>query len=237
MATAADKVFSDLVTAILTGRLRPRDVISERDLVSRFGVSRTPVREAVKRLIERGFLEPSPKGAKVLDISREDLKQLYELRMSLERQGAALTVQNITAKEIKELREINDSLFEALERRDFEQMLEIRSLFHAKLVHATRNRWLAEVLIMLRDKAYVLRHLHWQDITRASETPAIHASMIEALKVKDHDGYAQLVVDQIRASIDWYTSRFLAHSAPDSEAAARPQPSRLQDDGLLARPL
>jgi DNA-binding GntR family transcriptional regulator len=204
MTSAADKVFSEIVTAILTGAMHPREVVSERDLVERFGVSRTPVRESIKRLIERGFLESGTKGVRVVQISRDELRQLYDLRVWLEEYAAALTVEHIRADEIEELERVNQQYARALENRDLVQMLEVRAAFHATVARATRNRWLAEVLIHLRDKAYMVRHLHWQDIERAAQTLETHTRMIEALRRRDTATYAALVVDQIRAGITWY---------------------------------
>ena len=72
------------------------------------------------------------------------------------------------------------------------------------LVHASRNRWLAEILIMLRDRAYVVRHFHWQDAQRAQETLRIHERMLAALRRRDVKAYRNLVVAQIGAAIECY---------------------------------
>jgi DNA-binding GntR family transcriptional regulator len=207
-STAADRVFESVVSDILAGALRPRDQISERDLVTRFGVSRTPVREAIKRLFERGLVEAGPKGvAVVMEVAGEDLQKLYELRLQMESNAAALTAANITASELDELRRINRQFGAALAKRDLVRMLEVRASFHANAVRATRNRWLAEILIMLRDRAYVVRHLHWQDAERAAQTLQIHNRMIEALARRDVKTYRDLVVRQIRAAIDCYENQ------------------------------
>jgi len=207
-STAADLVFGSVVADILAGALRPRDHISERDLVTRFGVSRTPVREAIKRLFERGLVESGPKGvAVVVDIGAEDLRKLYELRQQMESSAAALTAANITPADLEGLRRVNKQFGTALAKRDLARMLEIRASFHATLVRATGNRWLAEILVMLRDRAYVVRHMHWQDAERAGQTLRIHDQMIDALQRRDVKAYRELVVGQIRAAIDCYDSQ------------------------------
>jgi DNA-binding GntR family transcriptional regulator len=210
-STAADHVFETVVADILVGVLRPRDQISERDLVTRFGVSRTPVREAIKRLFERGLVEAGAKGvAVVFEIGREDLRKLYEVREQMEGNAAALTTANITAEELEELRRVNRQFGVALTKRDLARMLDVRAQFHAILVYATRNRWLAEILIMLRDRAYVVRHLHWQDAKRARETLRIHERMIAALQRSDAEAYRKLVVHQVHAAIDCYERQLRA---------------------------
>lgn len=220
MSTAADRVFDEVVRDILSGVLRPREQISERDLVARFGVSRTPAREAIKRLFERGFVSAGPKGvAVVVEFGGEDLRQLYELRLRLEAHAAGLAAAKITPAEIERLGRINRDFAAALEKRDLVRMLEIRARFHALAVEATRNRWLAEVLIMLRDRAYAVRHLHWQDRARAAQTVDIHERMIEALRRRDAKRYRDLVLRQVRAAIECYRSQL---RAPRKQASRRP---------------
>lgn len=217
-STEADRVFNGIVTDILAGAIRPRDRLSERELVSRFGVSRTPVREATKRLLERGFIETGPKGvAVVIDISAEDLRKLYALRLELEGSAARLIVAHITPQEIEQLKQINRRFKAALQQRDLVSMLEVRADFHAVLSGAARNRWLEQVLIMLRDKAYMVRHYHWQDVERAAQTLDIHSQMIKALEARDVNGFVQLVCQQISAAIATYENRL---QAPTWNAAA-----------------
>jgi DNA-binding GntR family transcriptional regulator len=220
-STEADRVFNGIVTDILAGAIRPRERLSERELVSRFKVSRTPVREATKRLLERGFIETGPRGvAVVVDVSSEELRQLYGLRLQLESTAAREIVANITPQEIGALKQINKEFKQALEQRDLVRMLEVRADFHALLGRATRNRWLAEVLVMLRDKAYVVRHYHWQDFHRASATLDIHNQMIKALEARDTELFVQLVCRQISAAIDTYENRLQAPSWSASANAA-----------------
>jgi DNA-binding GntR family transcriptional regulator len=207
-STEADRVFNGVVSDIMAGAIRPRDHLSERELVSRYGVSRTPVREATKRLLERGFVEPGPKGvAVVVDVSPEDLRKLYTLRLQLEASAAKQIVANITKEEIDRLKQINRQFKAALSQRDLVKMLEVRAAFNGVLTGATHNRWLEMVLALLRDKAYVVRHYHWQDFDRAAQTLDIHNQMIKALEQKDAGTFQQLVTEQISAAIATYENR------------------------------
>lgn len=210
MKTAADRVFSEMVSDILTGTLRPRDQVSERDLVARYGVSRTPVREAIKRMLERGFLEIGSRGiAQVLDLNAEDLAKLYELRLKLESEAADAIVANIDDETIKVLRMTNRELNAAIKRRDLEEMLDVRARFHAMLMGVMGNRWLADVLISLREKSYVIRYTHWQSAARARETVRLHEKMIEALVARDAEQYRELTLRQIRSGLEFYQSQLM----------------------------
>jgi len=155
----------------------------------------------------------------VVDISAEDLRQLYTLRLQLESSAAREIVAHITAPEIDTLKQINKEFKQALEQRDLVRMLEVRADFHALLSSAARNRWLAEVLIMLREKAYMVRHYHWQDFGRASSTLDTHNQMIKALERKDTEAFVQLVCQQISAAIGTYENRLQAPSWSASSGA------------------
>jgi DNA-binding GntR family transcriptional regulator len=209
--TLADEIFNYVVRDILSGSLRPKDQISERELVARFKASRTPVREAIKRLRERGFLTIGAKGVAVIrDMSREEVEELYSLRLRLERSAAILTAKNITESEIQQLKKINRRFAVAVKARDLAEMLSIRAEFHAILANATRNRWLAEMMIMLREYAYAVRHAHWQDPQRAAQTTEMHAQMIACLENRSAARFSNLVLRQIREALELYRNRLVA---------------------------
>ncbi len=206
--TLADEIFDKIVGDILSGRLQPKGSLTERDLVARFGASRTPVREAIKRLRERGFLAVGRRGVAVIrEMSRGEVEELYALRVRLERAAALLTVRNITPTEIADLKRINRQFADAVAARDLVVMLDIRAQFHAILVAATRNRWLADVLIMLRDYAYPVRHVHWQDADRAAQTIGLHDEMIACLENRDSNRFRQLVARQIKEGLQVFRNR------------------------------
>jgi DNA-binding GntR family transcriptional regulator len=208
--TIADEIFDHIVSDILSGSLRPGDRLSERVLVARFGASRTPVREAIKRLRERGFVSIERKGAaRIREMDRGEIEELYALRLRLERAAAVLTSKRISEREIAELRRINRRFAKAVEARNLAEMLRIRAEFHAILVGATRNRWLAETLVMLRDYAYPVRHAHWQDIRRAAQTIELHNKMIASLKARESGQFCSLVVKQVKEALEVFRSRLL----------------------------
>jgi DNA-binding GntR family transcriptional regulator len=220
--TIADEVFNYIVRDILSGSLRPKDQISERELVARFKASRTPVREALKRLHERGFLTFGAKGVGLIrDMSREEIEELYSMRLRLERTAAILTNKNITEDEIQKLKKVNRRFATAVKARDLSDMLSIRAEFHAILANATRNRWLANTLIMLREYAYVVRHAHWQDAERAAQTTDTHAQMIACLEARNGAKFGNLVVGQVREALELYRNRLVALPSERPPAAAK----------------
>ena len=225
--TSAAQVFAQLMREILSGTLRPREQLSEREVVQRFGVSRTPAREALARLHAKGFLSRGARGAAVVrDIGRAELAELYALRLHLEGWAAALTVAHITPTEIARLQEINRRFEKAVAERDLPAMLEVKADFHSTTAAATGNRWLAEVLVSLREKAYVVRYASWQDVRHAQDTVEIHEQMIEALRRRDVKRYRRLVDDHVRGPRDLYMSRLVAPppaAAPPAAVPTRPR--------------
>jgi len=145
--------------------------------------------------------------ATVKEITEKDLRDLYDLRLRLEAEAAKLTAKHMTASEIAELRRINREFARAFRARDLARMLYVRAEFHSVLVHATRNTWLAKVLIMLRDEAYVVRHAHWEDPSRARDAIKMHQEMIAALATGDIARYRRVTLKQIRDGLSTYLSR------------------------------
>ena len=232
--TSADRVFAQIVSDIHAGVIRPREAISERDVVRRFGVSRTPAREAIKRLFERGFLQVGARRmAIVKEITEKDLRDLYDLRLRLEAEAASLTAKYITDDEVAKLRDINREFTRAFRARDLARMLHVRAQFHAVLVHAAQNRWLAKMLIMLRDEAYVVRHAHWEDPARARDAIRMHHEMIDALETGDAARYRKVTLQQIKDGLTTYLSRLraaprLIHSG---NATQKQTPAELRPKG------
>jgi DNA-binding GntR family transcriptional regulator len=210
-ATTSGQIFAQLMRDILSGSLRPREGLSEREVVQRFGASRTPAREAIKRLFEKGFLTRGARGTAVVrDVGRDELAELYALRLRLERWAADLTVKHVTPTEIARLEEINRRFEKAVDERDLPRMLDVKAEFHSTTAAATRNRWLTDVLVSLREKAYVVRYASWEDVRHAQDTVEIHEQMIDALRRRDARRYRQLVHDHISGPLDLYMSRLVA---------------------------
>lgn len=227
MATVADQILEIIRSEIISGILRPNEEISERTLVERFQVSRTPVRESLKRLRERGFLTLGRQGVvMVREVSLSEMKDLFDLRVRLEGDAALLAAKNITPQEIAELRDVNDRFVKAVSRSDVSQMIELRRRFHSITASATRNRWLADILVHLRDNAYQVGHWHWhwQDIGRATVTSDVYEQMIGALAAGDGRAYRNLVTKQIRTAFNAYADRLKAAPAARqlSMPAAKP---------------
>ncbi len=151
-------VYLTLRKAILKEKLKPGDRLMENTIANKIGVSRTPVREAIRMLQQDGLVEMIPrKGAHVANISTQDLTDVLELRKSLERLALAKACVNITAEQIKELK-IAEYFFEkVLAERDYTKIAEADEKFHDVIMGASGNAKLVEILGELREQMYRYR--------------------------------------------------------------------------------
>ncbi|MBR5926729.1 MAG: GntR family transcriptional regulator, partial [Firmicutes bacterium] len=104
----ADQIFDRLEKEILSGKYKRGEIVSENKLAESLGVSRTPVREAVKRLEQEGIIEDCSKGFRIIGITRDDMPDMYEIRIQIESLAAGRAAENISVDELKEMGEILD---------------------------------------------------------------------------------------------------------------------------------
>ena len=126
-----DVVFNTLRQAILRGELKPGERLMEIQLANKLGVSRTPIREAIRKLELEGLVLMIPrKGAEVADISEKSLRDVLEVRRALEELAVRLTCEKITKAQIRELRESAEEFKKILRSSDITQIAEADVRFH-----------------------------------------------------------------------------------------------------------
>ena len=154
-------VLQKLENAILSGHFKPRERLVERDLLARFDVSRTIIREVLKMLEGKGLVKITPfRGAVVVDLTAEEVEQIFFLRQKLEAVAARLVVENITRIEIQRLKKLCKELEKHLTRRT-DQMIEKDNEFHRALFHASGNSYLNEMIDHLSTKAHMVKFNAW----------------------------------------------------------------------------
>ena len=198
-------LFDTLVVSIITGRFKPRQRLVERELVAQFGVSRTPVREAIRKLENLGLVQCFPnKGAMVTDFSPNDIEDLYLIRINLERLAAKFSFSNLGPKEILRLEGINHQLRACLKENDLIQLIEKDKQFHHILYEASRNKFLVQVIEELRLKSYIVAYYAWTDPDRVKVSIDEHKEIIKALKEKDREKFLNLVEHQLISAKAFY---------------------------------
>ena len=178
-----DVVFENIRTAIMEGTLRPGERLMEIQLAEQLGVSRTPVREAIRKLELEGLVLMLPrKGAYVASISKKDLLDILELRVGLEGMAAYYAAERISKDEIKELEKISKVLEEHVKNNDLENMLKVDEEFHNFIFDTTGNARLKSTMLSIWEPAYRFRLKYMSDYSSAVNIVEEHNKIMEALK-------------------------------------------------------
>ena len=153
-----DVVFNTLRQAILRGELKPGERLMEIQLANKLGVSRTPIREAIRKLELEGLVLMIPrKGAEVAEITEKSLKDVLEIRRALEDLAVRLACEKITKDELKELKKAGDEFKKVLKSQDITEVAEADVRFHDVIYMATDNPKLIQLLNNFREQMYRFR--------------------------------------------------------------------------------
>lgn len=176
-------VFENIRKAIIEGVLKPGERLMEIQLSEQLGVSRTPVREAIRMLELEGLVVMLPsKGAYVANISKKDLMDILEVRVGLEGLAAYCATDRMTKDHIKKLETISKELEEAVYKNDVETMLAKDEEFHTLIFEATGNKRLISMMINIWETVYRFRLMYMSDYSSAVNIVDEHKKIIEAFK-------------------------------------------------------
>ena len=199
------RVFHTLREEILSGKYQKDEELKEKTIGEELGVSRTPVREALRQLELEGLVTIIPnRGAFVEGISKDDIQDIYEIRSLFEGLCAKKAVTGITEKELEELEE-NLYLTEFhIQKEHYEQILELDNRFHEILYEASKSKMLKHVLSDFHHYVERVRKVSLSGTKRAKESNEEHKRIVEALKAHDAEKAQQLANQHIMNTIHSY---------------------------------
>ncbi len=172
--------------AIINGALKPRERLMEIQLAEELGVSRTPVREALRKLELEGFIVMVPrKGAYVADLSIKDVADVFEIRIALEGLAAALAAERITDEELELMERHLVEKAEAISKHDMVKLVEVDTSFHEALYGASRNDRLITIINNLREQIQRFRTSSLAMPGRMKQSLDEHRSIVEAIQSRD----------------------------------------------------
>lgn len=172
--------------AILDGTLQPGERLMEIQLAEDLGVSRTPVREAIRRLEMEGFLVMVPRrGTYVSDVSLKDISEVFEIRASLEMLAAELAAERITEEELEQMERLLVDIGEYISTGDVERAVESDGQFHDILYKASRNDRLAGIIGNLREHFTRFRSISMAYPGRLKNTLEEHRRLLDAIAASD----------------------------------------------------
>lgn len=190
-------VRTKLREAIEQGRFRPGERIRENDVAKWLNVSRTPIRQALRHLEKEGLLNFIPwRGVVVAELDRQQVLELYSMRVALEGLAARLAARYISDPEIEHLREFLADAGRNL--NDPERMAEINRAFHSAIYEASHNRYLMQTLNSMRSSLALLQGTTFSVPGRAERAHEEHLAVFEAIRCKDEDAAEATAQDHLR---------------------------------------
>jgi DNA-binding GntR family transcriptional regulator len=175
-------VYEELRNLILTGKIKPGTRMMEIELAEDMGVSRTPIREAIRKLEKEGLVVIEPrKGAYASEVSVKDMEDILEVRANLEGLAAYLAAERMTEAEKKALEEVKIKFREAVNEGNMADMISYDTKFHHMIVEASRNNHLIHMVEQLQELVLRFRYIYYKDFKRAEDMIPEHKQIFEEI--------------------------------------------------------
>ena len=185
-AHAAERAYIRIRKDLLTGRWSAGSHLGEKELAEELGVSRTPIREALRLLASDGLVSLEPNvGASVLRWTKQEIAETYDLRIELEGYAAGLAATNASTEDIALLKQMAEDMEAAAEKADFVRVGEINDRFHRLVIEASGNRRLiklASTLLELTVPVYGFSKFNSYELQRSLQR---HHELVDALRRRD----------------------------------------------------
>nr|WP_281415037.1 GntR family transcriptional regulator [Fusibacter paucivorans] len=203
-------VFEYLRNAILSGELKPGERLMEVTIADQLGVSRTPVREAIRKLEKENFVIMIPrKGAYVADLTKKDILEVLEIRKELEGFAAALAAERMNDTEREKLGRVIEDFNDGMINMDKKRMIDCDNEFHSLIFYASKNQRLINIIFDLHDQFQRFRLVYFNEFNNFHEIQMSHGRIFEALLLNDPKmarKEAEEHVENIRALVNrWIT--------------------------------
>lgn len=202
--TLADRVFDRLERDIISGTYKKGEILTELRLVEELGVSRTPIREALRRLGQERLIRETPKGSVVLGITRRDLEDILMMRVRIEGLVAYYAAQNRTDEQLGEMRHTLELQEYYVSKGDTAHVVEMDVRFHDLIYTMSDHQMLTDALQPMLRKIMKFRRESMDILSRAERSVREHRSLYEAIAAGERDRAESLMthhVDNARQSI------------------------------------
>lgn len=193
----ADQVFEHLETDILSGKYQRGESLTESKLSAELGVSRTPIREALRRLEQEHLIEESPKGMTVVGISKKDLDDIFKIRGALEGKAAEMAAKNHTEEQLSIVREALEFQEFYLVKHDPDRIKSMDSRFHETIYKMSGSTVFYDVLVPLHKKLLKYRKASVSESSRAEASVAEHRAIYEAIAARNGELASKLTIEHL----------------------------------------
>lgn len=194
-----DVIFNTIREAIIIGELKPGERLMEVQLAEKMGVSRTPVREAIRKLELEGLVEMIPrKGAHVAEVSVKDIMDVLEVRASLDGLATALAATRITADEVKDLKHVYSQFVNYVEKENVNGSIKKDVEFHDIIYKASRNEKLISISSNLREQVQRFRVIYLKGFGNPGDIIREHDQIIQSIVAKNPELAQNVAYEHIR---------------------------------------
>lgn len=178
-----EMVYEELKMQILTGAIVPGTRMMEVELAKEIGVSRTPIREAIRKLEKEGLVTIEPRrGAYASQISTEDMVEILEVRQNMEGLAAFFAASRMQPEQLTELKEISEHYNAAVQSGDMEEMIKHDTRFHRIIVESCNNKILVQMIEQLQELVLRFRYIYYDNFRRAENMPEEHQLILDAIE-------------------------------------------------------
>ena len=192
-------LYDELKKAILTCRIKPGTRLKEVELAEQMGVSRTPIREAMRQLEKDNLIYITPRrGTYVSELSMDDIDNMFIIREPLEGLAAYLAAQSATKEQMDEIRTEMEKCEELLKNNDLEKMAEADLLFHNAIAYASNNEYLISILTDLQVQVLRFRTVYFRSRERAEAAVEDHRKVFDAISSGDADKAKKSLITHIK---------------------------------------
>lgn len=199
----ADSVYESLRSFIIKGKIPLGERIVEKEYAEKLMISRTPIREAIRRLEREDLIQVSPKlGATVKNITIEDVIEIYEIRTHLEKLAAIKAMDRITEEEIKEIEDLLVLTEETNKKGDVKEVVRLFGVFNSKLYASSGMKRLKEMISKLNEYTQRFRNISIREESRRNEALYEHKEMLRMIVEKDKENIGKLISHHLKASLD-----------------------------------
>lgn len=207
----ADQVFEKLENDIIQGVYPRGEILTELKLVDQLGVSRTPIREALRRLEQERLIEDTGKGSRVVGITEEDLEDIMNIRQRIEGLAAYYAAKNMTPEGLAELTHIVDLQDFYYDKGDAEQLRQVDEQFHDLICYLSKRTVIMDTLIPLHRKTRRYRRISMEDWSRTVNTRKEHKAIFDAMASGDADLAESLMAKHIEDAKKHMLGGFINH--------------------------
>ena len=175
-------VYEELKRQIMIGEIPPGTRMMEVELADNMGVSRTPIREAIRKLEKEGLVSIEPRrGAYASEISIKDMLDVLEVREFLEGMATGLAAKRITQEEVEAIKHATEAYKKAVESGNTDEIIKEDEIFHKMIVNCSGNKTLIQMVNQVEELALRFRYIYYEDFSRYKNMPYEHQEILDAI--------------------------------------------------------